>query len=62
MLKDQAVRTRLENNIAKKRQPRPSFKMAKDILQKLKPVVKRVAKALPVVGNSRWYCRRSKRL
>jgi len=52
MLKDQAVRTRLENIIAKKRQPRPILRMAKDILQKSKPVVKRVAKALPVVGTA----------
>jgi hypothetical protein len=52
MLKDQAVRTRLENIINKKKQPRPILKMAKEILQKSKPVVKRVAKALPVVGTA----------
>ena len=52
MLKDQAVRTRLENIINKKRQPRPILKMAKEILQKSKPVVKRVAKAVPLVGTA----------
>jgi hypothetical protein len=52
MLKDQAVRTRLENIINKQKQPRPILKMAKEILQKSKPVVKRVAKALPVVGTA----------